>query len=88
MKHVGKKFLLNESITTAASSFVFLKLDKFEFAEWFKDILDIILSDTEMNVTNIQPVKRRRCRLPTASFRVAGQSILLRFGQLSNDRNS
>lgn len=83
-----RECLLNKSIASATSSFIFLKLNKFKFAKRLENILEIGFSDTEMNITNIQPVKRRRGRLPSAGFGIASLSILLRFGQLGNNRNS
>jgi hypothetical protein len=51
--------VLHKCVTFASASLILLQLDKLEFAKRFEDILEIILSNAEMNITHIEPVKRR-----------------------------
>ena len=53
----GRESLLNKSITFAAASLVLLKLYEFELAEGFENILEVVFSDAEMNITHIKSVK-------------------------------
>lgn len=77
--------ILHKTVAPAATSLILLELDKLELTKRFEDILEIIFSDTEMNVTNVQPVKRRGSGM--ARIRVSGLTILLGFSQLRNDGN-
>jgi hypothetical protein len=65
-----------------------LKLNKFEFAKWLKDTLEVTLIDTEMDVTHIQPVKGSSVFVATAGLGAARLAVFLGFSQLSDDGNS
>lgn len=45
--------LLYEAVSPTPSVLVFLQLHKVKFAKWLKDILDIMLSDIEMNIADV-----------------------------------
>lgn len=81
-------YLLHESIATAASRIVLLKLDKLEFAEWLEDILKILLSDAEVNIANVQTVERDRVGVTAGAAGLADLSILLSLGELHDNRNT
>ena len=50
--------LLNKPIASAAASLVLLQLNKLELSKRFEDVLQVTLGDAEMDVANIQTVKR------------------------------
>lgn len=81
-------YLLHESVATAASCIILLKLDELEFAEWLEDILKILLSDAEVNIANVQTVERDRVGVTAGAARLADLSILLSFGELDDNRNT
>lgn len=80
--------LLHEAISPAPTSLILLQLDEFEFAKWLKNILEVTLSDTEMNVTHIQPVEGGRMIVARAGFGVASLAVLFSLSQLGDDRDS
>jgi hypothetical protein len=62
-------------------------LDKFKLAKRLKNILEVIFSDAEMDITHIQPVKRGRVIVATAGVGVASLAVLFRFSQLCDNWN-
>jgi hypothetical protein len=80
--------LLDKSITSTATLILLLELHKFKLTEWFEDILEITLSNAEMDISNVEPMKRNRVMIATGGFRITGQTILLSFGQLGDDWDS
>lgn len=78
-------YVLYETVASTTSLFFLLQLHKFELAKRFKNILQITLGDAEMDVPDVQPVKRNLAEVAGRRLRVASQSILLRFRMLGND---
>lgn len=83
-----EEHLLHEAISPTPTGFILLQLNKFEFAERLKNILEVTFSDTEMNVTHIQPVKGSRVIVVGAGFGIASLAVLFSLSQLSDDRDS
>ena len=80
--------LLDKSVATGATSVVFLQLHIFELAEGLKDGLQVLLGDVEVNIADVEAVEGRRTGLAPSRFRIAGESVLLSFGELDDDRNT
>lgn len=76
--------LLHKRKTLAPTILLLLQLDKFELTEWFEDMLEVIFSDAEMDVTHIESMERGGVTARFA-FGVASLAILLGFSQLNND---
>ena len=67
---------------------VLLELDIFKFTKWFENGLQVLLSDVEVDVADIEAVKRDGIGVATRRFGVASLSILLSLCELHNDRNT
>jgi hypothetical protein len=80
--------ILYEAISSASTLFFLLKLDELKFAKWFKDILQIALSYTEMNVTHIESMKWDAIMVATGSFWISCLTVLLCFSKLCDDWDS
>jgi hypothetical protein len=80
--------LLNKSVATAATGIVLLKLDKLEIAKGLKYSLKIVLSDVEMNVSNVEAMERNRVGVSATRLGVPGLAVLLRLSDLNNDGNA
>ena len=80
--------LLHKPIASASPTLFLLQLNKFELAERFKDILQILLGDTEMDVAHVETMERYRAVVAARCFRVSGLPIFLCFGELCNDWNA
>jgi hypothetical protein len=86
-KH-GASNLLHEGITFASASLILLQLDKLKFAKRFEDVLEVILSNAEVNITHIESVEWCRVRWARASLGVASLAVLFGFGKLRNNGNA
>ena len=75
-------------ISTTATVVVFLQLHKFELAERFKYVLQVLLRDTKVNVSYIEAVEGDGVGVGTRALGVADLAVLLSFGKLDNDRNT
>jgi hypothetical protein len=60
-------------------------LNKFKLSEWLKDILQILFSDAEVNVSNVEAMKRDRVMIATLSLGIAGLTILLCLSELCDN---
>lgn len=80
--------LLYEAIALAAALLLLLQLHKLQLAESFEDVPKIILSNREVNVTDVKTVERNAVGLSGVTLGVAGLTILLCFSELCNDRNA
>ena len=78
--NIGCDNLLYEAISFTTSGFFPLQLDKVKFAKRLENILQIALSDTEMNITDIQPMEGNRLLIVVGvSIRIASLTIFLGF---------
>ena len=81
--------LLDKSITSAASAFILLQLNKIKLAKGLKDVLEVGFVDAEMDVADIQPMKRNRVMVSSnVPIGVPGLSVLLSLSQLSYNGDS
>ena len=81
----GVGYSLDKPVAAAAAIVVFLELDKLQLAERLKHIVQVLLGDAEMNVTDIEAVEGDRIRVVTGRLRVADLAVLLSLGQLDDD---
>ena len=79
--------VLYKAIASAATRFFFLQLDKLKLAKGLEDVLQVTLSDAEVDVAYVEPVERDRVRVAGARVRVARLTVLLGLGQLRDDRD-
>lgn len=77
--------LLYKPVATTSTLLFFLQLDELEFAKWLENILQIALSDAEMDVAYIQPMKRNLMGVAVCGFWVTSLAILFRLRKLSNN---
>lgn len=79
--------LLHKSIASATTSLVFLQLGKLKLAERLKHICQIFFCDAEMDVADVEPMKRntRVGTVMTSIVSGTGLTILLRFRKLGDD---
>lgn len=63
-------------------------MDELELAERFEDILQIALSDAEMDIPYVEPMEWDLVGVAAGSLRVASLTILLGLGELGDDRNA
>lgn len=82
------RYLLDETVTTAAAAVILLQLDKLELTKWLEDVLQILLCNAEVDIANIQPVKGDRGRMLARGLRVADLAVLLSLSKLDNDGNT
>lgn len=80
--------LLNEAIATASVVLILLQLDKLQLAKGFEHGLQILFSDVEMDVTNVEAVEGNGVRMGPRGFGVAGLSVLFGLCHLNNDRDT
>lgn len=62
-----------------------MQLNELELAKWFEDVLEITLSDAEMNIANIEPMEWSRVLIAGTSLGITCLTVLFRFSQLNND---
>lgn len=77
--------LLNKAVATAATSIVLLELDKLKLAKGLEHVLKILLSDTEVDIANVQTVEGDRVGVTPRAARLADLAILLSFSELDDD---
>lgn len=75
-----EEYVLDKSITTTATGVIFLKLGKLKLPKGLEDVLKILLSDTEVDIANIQTVEGDRIGVATRGTRFANLTILFSFG--------
>lgn len=80
--------LLHEAVTTTSSTLLLLKLGKLQLAKRFKDILQILFSDAEMDVTNIKTVEWDRVVVAGRRLGVPCLSVLFCFSKLGDNGNT
>lgn len=81
-------YLLNKAVTSASSLLFFLELHELEFAKRLEYVLQVTFSDAEMDVSYIKPMEWNLIRVVACGFRIPGLTVLLRFGELSDDGNA
>jgi hypothetical protein len=77
--------LLDEAIAPTTTVVVLLQLHKLELAKGLEDVLKILLSDAEVDVSHVQSVEGDRVGVISRRLRVAHLAILLSLGELDND---
>lgn len=80
--------ILYKSVTTAPAVVVLLELDKLEFAKGLKNILQILLRNTKMDVAHVKTVERNRVGVVSSGLRGAHLAVFLSLGKLDDDRNT
>lgn len=84
----GDKNLLDEAIALAATLILLLQLHELEVTEWLEDAGEIVLSDREMDVTDVEAMERDAVGLGGRALGVTSKAILLCFGVLRDDRDA
>lgn len=80
-----EKYLLHEAVAATPAGIILLKLGELELAKRLKYILKILLSDAEVDVANVQTVKRNRVGVTPSGASLADLAVLLSFGKLDNN---
>ncbi len=78
-------YILNETVTLAASTIILLQLAKLEGAERLEHVPEIVFSDREVNVANVEAVKRYAVGQCSNALGSACLAVLLSFGELGDD---
>lgn len=63
-------------------------MDELELAKRFEDVLQIALSDAEMDIPYVEPMEWDLVGVAAGGLRVASLTILLGLGELGDDRNA
>lgn len=84
--------ILNESITTAATRLLLLQLNKLEISKRLENVLEILLGDTKVDISNVESMERnvmtRILVLLVLTAFGAGLPVLLCLCKLNDDGNS
>lgn len=80
-----EEYLLYKPIATAATSIILLELGELKLAKRLKHILKILLSDAEVDVSNVQTVEGDRVWVAAGGTSLTDLSVLLSLGKLYND---
>lgn len=56
-EEINSIYSLDETVATATTCVIFLQLDKLELAKGLKDVLQILLSDAEVDVADVQTME-------------------------------
>ena len=84
-------YLLNETISLGAARvhLIALEDDLLKLTERLEDLLQILFSDTKMNVANVETMERGTVSTRrSTTLRGTGSTVLLSFSKLGNDRNT
>lgn len=87
MRRGLEQYVLYKSIATAAPGIVFLKLDELEFAERLEDVLQVLFSDAEVDISDVEAVEGNRVAVARA-IGAADLAVLLSFRELDDNRNT
>lgn len=80
--------LLDKTISSTTSSFLLLKLNKLKLTKGFENVLQILFSNAEVDVSNIEAMEGNGVVIASRGLWVAGLSVLLCLSELSNNGDS
>jgi hypothetical protein len=80
--------LLDEAVAAAAALLLFLELDEFQFAKRLEDFIQVVLSDGEMDVADIETMEGNTGLLLSSTLGGARLPVLFGFRVLGNDWNA
>lgn len=85
---INQVYKLDKTITPTPAALLLLKLNKLQLAEWLKNVLQITLRDTKVNIPHIESVERDLVRSILFCRANSGLTVLLCFCKLRDDRDT